>query len=85
MRFKKSVTNSIFLVLQQVVVMALAFASRTVFARYMGMQYLGYTTLFGNIFIWFSFADMGFAAIGFMLYKALAEEDRFKISSIMQM
>ena len=85
MRFKKSVTNSIFLVLQQIVVMALAFASRTVFARYMGMQYLGYTTLFGNIFIWFSFADMGFAAINFMLYKALAEEDRFKISSIVQM
>lgn len=84
MRFKKSLINSSFLTLQQLIIMVLAFASRTIFARYLGMEYLGYTTLFGNIFIWLSFAELGFSAINYLLYSALAQNDRMAISSIMR-
>lgn len=85
MRFKKSIINSMFLVLQQIIIMVLAFINRTFVAQRLGMEYLGYTTLFGNIFIWISFADMGFSAISYLLYGALAKNDRTAVSALVQM
>ena len=74
-----------FLVLQQIIIMVLAFINRTFVAQRLGMEYLGYTTLFGNIFIWISFADMGFSAIRYLLYGALAKNDRTAVSALVQM
>ena len=85
MRFKKSIINSMFLMLQQVIVIVLSFVNRTFVAQRLGMEYLGYTTLFGNIFIWISFAELGFSAISYLLYGALAKNDRTAVSAIVQM
>lgn len=84
MRFKKSLKNGFFGMIQQVVIMLLAFLNRTVFVSFLGMEFLGYTTLFSNVFSWLSFVDAGFSSVlSYKLYRAVAQNNKQNVSAIM--
>jgi O-antigen/teichoic acid export membrane protein len=70
--------------LTQFVTLALAFASRTVFIKTLGAEYLGLNGLFYNILNALSLAELGIGtAISYALYKPIAENDAEQIKSIL--
>ena len=63
----------------------IGFVCRVVFVRTLSADYLGISGLFSNILSMLSLAELGISsAITFALYKPIAEDDKEKISSIMQ-
>jgi O-antigen/teichoic acid export membrane protein len=70
--------------LAQFVTLVLAFASRTVFIKTLGAEYLGLNGLFFNILNAMSLAELGIGtAISYALYKPIAENDTEQIKSIL--
>lgn len=68
----------------QVINLALNFISRTVFVKYLGVEYLGVNGLFTDILLILSFAELGIGnAIVFSMYKPLAEQDESKLCSLL--
>lgn len=64
----------------------LSFISRTVFIHILGTDYLGLSGLLGNVLGFLSISELGIAtAIGFSLYKPLAEKDYKVVSSLMSL
>lgn len=62
----------------------LRFAVRIVFVKTLGEEYLGISGLFVNILVMLQLADLGIgAAIGYSLYKPIAEHDIKKIKALM--
>lgn len=63
----------------------LSFVCRMVFVRCLQQEYLGISGLFTNILSMLSLSELGIgAAIGYALYKPVAEDDREKIASLMK-
>ena len=63
----------------------IGFLCRIVFVRTLATDYLGVSGLFTNILSMLSLAELGIgSAIGYALYKPLAENDEQKIASLMQ-
>lgn len=63
----------------------LGFVCRMVFVRCLSAEYLGVNGLFTNIISMLSLAELGVgSAIGYALYKPLAENDEEKIASLMK-
>lgn len=63
----------------------LGYVCRMVFVRCLSAEYLGLNGLFTNILSMLSLAELGIGgAIGFALYKPLAEDDREKITILMR-
>ena len=63
----------------------IGFACRIAFVRTLATDYLGVSGLFTNILSVLSLAELGIgSAIGYALYKPLAENDEEKIASLMQ-
>lgn len=61
------------------------FLCRIVFVRCLSADYLGVSGLFTNILSMLSLAELGIgSAIGYALYKPIAEDDKEKIISLMQ-
>jgi len=84
MRTYKSIKNVSIMLLTQFITLALAFASRTVFIKTLGAEYLGFYGLFNNILNLLSLAEMGIGtAIAYALYKPIAENDTKHIKSIL--
>jgi hypothetical protein len=72
------------MLLTQFVTLALAFASRTVFIKSLGTEYLGLNGLFANVLNALSLAEMGIGtAICYALYKPIAENDMEQIKSLL--
>lgn len=64
----------------------LGFICRMVFVRCLSADYLGVNGLFTNIITMLSLAELGIgSAIGYALYKPLAQNDEEKIASLMQL
>ena len=62
----------------------MGYICRIVFVRCLSAEYLGVNGLFTNILTMLSLAELGIGgAIGFALYKPLAEDDKDKIASLM--
>lgn len=62
----------------------LGLVSRTVFIYVLGSEYLGLAGLLGNVLGFLTISELGVAtAIGFSLYKPLAEKDYKSISALM--
>ena len=62
----------------------MGYICRIVFVRCLSAEYLGANGLFTNILTMLSLAELGIGgAIGFALYKPLAEDDKEKIASLM--
>ncbi len=70
----------------QLVNRIMSFIVRTVFIRMLNTEYLGVNGLFTNILTILSFAELGIGtAIIFNMYKPVAENDKEKIKSLMQL
>ena len=64
--------------------MLLPFVSRTIIIRQLGSEYLGLSSLFTSILQMLCLTDLGFgAAISYLLYKPIAENNIKKINSIL--
>lgn len=67
----------------QVLQMVLGFVSRTIFIKYLAVEYLGVNGLFSNILSLLSLTELGItSAILYSLYKPLAEKDEKKLSGL---
>ena len=63
----------------------MGYICRMVFVRCLSAEYLGVNGLFTNILSMLSLAELGIGgAIGFALYKPLAEDDKDKITTLMK-
>ena len=85
-RKKNSTRNLAVSLVSYVLYTLLSFALRAVFIKTLGETYLGISGLFSNVLTLLSFAELGVAqAIAFHLYKPIAEDDKEKIASLMQL
>ena len=84
MRTKKSILNTVVAFASQFIIILLGFISRRVLIYSVGVEYLGINGLMTNILTIFSLAESGIGtAIGYSLYKPLAENNIEKIKSLM--
>lgn len=82
-RSAKSVRNVATGVTNKLLMMILAFATRTLFIRLLGAEYTGISSLYTNILSVLSLAEMGMGnALMFYLYGALKEKDEKKIAEL---
>lgn len=85
MRTQKSIINTVVSFASQLIIIALGFISRRVLIYQVGVQYLGINGLMSNILTVFALAESGIGvAIGYALYKPLAENDTEKVKSLMR-
>ena len=84
MRTKTAIKNIIFSLTNNIATSILGFISRTVFIYVLGSTYLGISGLLQNIFGLLAISELGLStAIGFSLYKPLANNDTKLISILM--
>ncbi|MBQ5348417.1 MAG: hypothetical protein IIU54_01355, partial [Phascolarctobacterium sp.] len=68
----------------QLLMNVLSFACRTVFIKTLGKDYLGISSLYGNILLLLSVTELGFSnAVTYSLYRPLAQNDTEKVASLM--
>lgn len=83
-RLEKSAKNILFSFGNNILSSVLGLISRTVFIYTLGTDYLGLAGLLGNVLGFLSISELGIAtAIGFSLYKPLAEKDYKTVSTLM--
>lgn len=83
-RLEKTFKNILLSFGSSVATSLLSMISRTFFVLYLGEEYLGLSGLLNNILGVLSIADIGFSsAIGYSLFKPLAERDNDTIGSLM--
>ena len=81
-RTEATLKNFIWSIVSTVVSLLLNFVARTILVKTLGNQYVGVNGLFSNILGFLSLAELGIGtAIGFNLYKPLAENDTKKIQA----
>lgn len=84
MRLEKSIKNILHSLSNNIVTSILGFISRTVFIYTLGAEYLGISGLLQNVFGLLSISELGLStAIGFSLYKPIANNDTKLISTLM--
>ena len=82
-RSAKSVRNVATGLANKLLMMVLAFATRTLFIRLLGAEYTGISSLYTNILSVLSLAEMGMGnVLMFYLYSALKEKDEKQIASL---
>lgn len=82
-RSAKSIRNVATGVTNKVLMMVLAFATRTLFIRLLGAEYTGISSLYTNILSVLSLAEMGMGnVLMFYLYGALKDRDEDRICSL---
>lgn len=85
-RTKNSIKNIKTGIIVQIINKLLAFVVRTVFILCLGKEYLGINGLFTNILTLLSFSELGIGtAIIYSMYKPIADGDKEKIKSLMQL
>ncbi|WP_201308366.1 lipopolysaccharide biosynthesis protein [Companilactobacillus farciminis] len=83
-RWRNVILNSGVLTLLQFFTIILRFINQTVFIRILGKEFLGLNGLFANLLTYLSFAELGIGiSIVFSLYKPLHDNDKKKISALM--
>lgn len=82
-RTQKSLLNAKVDAFFLVVTLVLTFFSRKIFLSSLGVEYVGLTSTLSSLLDVFNLAELGIgAAIGYVLYKPLFYNDRFKINEI---
>ena len=67
--------NSLLSVVGQVCNLIISFVNRAVFVIYLDIELLGYQSLFGNVFVFLSLAELGIGnIIAFHLYKEIVNK-----------
>jgi len=83
-RYHNAKLNTVWAIICQLVFIVLGFLNRKVFYNFLGAELLGVNSLFSDVLIIFSLADMGFStAIMFSMYKPIAENDTQKVCSLL--
>lgn len=83
-RLENSTKNLFLSLFNSVFSSLLGIISRTVFIKVLGSEYLGLAGLLGNILGFLAISELGIStAIGFSLYKPLAEKDYRSVSALM--
>ncbi|WRK52193.1 hypothetical protein SD457_17270 [Coprobacillaceae bacterium CR2/5/TPMF4] len=78
-RTENSIKNIVVGIGGQCISLLVGFISRTIFVRCLSAEYLGISGLFTNILSMLSLAELGIgSAIGYALYKPLANNDQKK-------
>ena len=81
---EKTFKNSIIAVISQVIALLLQFVNRKIFIIFLSIEYLGYQTLFSNIFTLLSVAELGIGnIITFHLYKEIVQDNKREIGKLM--
>ena len=71
-------------IINQIIINVLQFVNRTIFIWYLDANYLGINGLFTSVLSMLSLAELGIgSAIGFSMYKPLAEKNIPKIQALM--
>lgn len=85
-RTKNTAKNIMWGYAANILTMILHFVSRTIFIHTIGVSYLGINGLFTNVLGMLSLTELGVGtAIGFSLYKPVAEGDRERVRTLMQL
>ncbi len=85
-RTQKSMRNVVFGLGGQAIELILKFVGRTIFIKYLQVEYLGVNGLFGEILTVLSLAELGIgSALGFALYKPLREDNKPRITALMDL
>lgn len=83
---EKTLKNSLISVVAQILSILLSFANRRIFILFLDIEYLGYQTLFSNVFLLLSVAELGIGnIISFHLYKEVAERNEEEIGKLMHL
>ena len=84
-RSQKSAKNAVYSILLQLVTVASNFATKTVFIKYLGIQYAGLSALFTDVLGILSIAELGFGtAMGYALYLPLHKKDYDQIARLLK-
>lgn len=80
----KTLKNSIISVIGQILTLLLLFINRRVFVMFLDIEYLGYQSVFGNIFSLLSVAELGISGIiSFHLYREIVTDNKQEIGKLM--
>ena len=84
-RSSKALRNVTTGLLNKVLMLVLAFATRTLFIRLLGAEYTGVSSLYTNILSVLSLAELGLSnVLMFYLYGALSNKDEAQIFGLVQ-
>ena len=84
-RTTNATRNIIFGTIQRIYSLAVPFLMRTLMIYFMGVQYLGLSSLFSSILQVLNLAELGVgSAMVFSMYRAIAEDDTQKICALMR-
>ena len=84
-RTKNALLNMISGSTMQIINVLLGFVSRTIFIKLLNADYLGVNSLYSNILMVLSFAELGIGnAIAFCLYEPIANNDKKRIQALMK-
>lgn len=85
-RKRKSARNIAFSLGYQLITLFSDFFMKTVFIKYLGIQYTGVSSLFTDILTVLSVAELGFGtALSYALYRPLHEKDEQQIAMLMRL
>lgn len=85
-RTSKSVKNIWYSFIFQLVTLLSNFVMKTVFIKFLGIQYTGVSTLFTDILTVLSMAELGFGvAIAYTLYRPLHLKDDLQVAKLMKL
>lgn len=83
-RSKTIITNSAVVISSQIIQILLIFIVRKIFIATLGVEYLGYNSVFLNVLQMLNLADLGFGvAITSFLYKPIAKKNKDEIATLM--
>lgn len=84
MILEKTVKNSAISVISQILILILQFVNRRIFVMFLDIEYLGYQSVFGNIFTILSVAELGIGGIiSFHLYREIVTVNTKEIGKLM--
>ena len=84
MNSKKTLKNSVISVIGQVLTLFLQFINRRVFVMFLDIEYLGYQSVFGNVFSILSVAELGIGEIILVhLYREIVTDNKREIGKLM--
>ena len=80
----KTLKNSVISVIGQILMLVLQFVNRRIFVMFLDIEYLGYQSVFGNIFSILSVAELGIGGIiSFHLYREIVTNNTEEIGKLM--
>lgn len=83
-RTKNASRNIVWGIINQIIVLVLPFVTRTVMLYSLGINYVGLGGLFSSVLQVLSFAELGIGnTLVYFMYKPIAENDRGKVSSLL--